>query len=126
MQYQKRSFLNSLPGKPYSTYKFAMLPVSRGFPGGSVIKNWLANAGDAVRSLGQEIPWQRKWQPIPVSLPEKSHEQRSLAGYSPWGGKESDTTESSALSCAYVSFPKFTNIIRLLCLSFSISVCTHH
>ena len=25
--------------------------------------------------------------------PEKSHGQRSLVGYSPWGGKESDTTE---------------------------------
>ena len=29
----------------------------------------------------------------PVSLPGKSHGQRSLAGYSPWGGTESDTTE---------------------------------
>ena len=31
-----------------------------------------------------KIPWRRKWQPIPVFLPGKSHEQRSLAGYSPW------------------------------------------
>ena len=37
--------------------------------------------------------WRRKWQPSPVFLPGKSHEQRSLAGYSPWGGKESNTTE---------------------------------
>ena len=35
----------------------------------------------------------RKWQPTPVFLLWKSHEQRSLAGYSPWGCKESDTTE---------------------------------
>ena len=28
-----------------------------------------------------------------VFLPGKSHGQRSLAGYSPWGGKESNTTE---------------------------------
>ena len=40
-----------------------------------------------------KIPWKRKWQPTPVFLPGKSHEQRSLAGYSPWGHKESDTTE---------------------------------
>ena len=40
-----------------------------------------------------KIPWRRKWQPTPVFLPEKSHRQRSLAGYSPWGGKELDTTE---------------------------------
>ena len=35
----------------------------------------------------------RKWQPIPVFLPGKSHGRRSLVGYSPWGHKESDTTE---------------------------------
>ena len=33
----------------------------------------------------RKIPWKRKWQPIPVFLPEKSRGQRSLAGYSPWG-----------------------------------------
>ena len=43
-------------------------------------------------SLGGEDPWRRKWQPAPVFLPGKSHGQRSLAGYSPWGLKESDTT----------------------------------
>ena len=35
----------------------------------------------------------RQWQATPVLLPRKSHRQRSLAGYSPWGRKESDTTE---------------------------------
>jgi len=40
-----------------------------------------------------KIPWRRKWQPTPVFLPWKSHRQRSLVGYSPWGGKESDKTE---------------------------------
>ena len=34
-----------------------------------------------------QIPWRRKWQPTPVFLPGKSHGQRSLAGYSPWGCK---------------------------------------
>ena len=38
-------------------------------------------------------PWRRKWQPTPVFLPGKSHGWRSLVGYSPWGCKESDTTE---------------------------------
>ena len=42
---------------------------------------------------GKKIPWSRKWQPTPVFLPEKSHGQRSLAGYSPWDLKESDVTE---------------------------------
>ena len=39
------------------------------------------------------IPWRRKWQLTPVFLSRKFHGQRSLAGYSPWGHKESDTTE---------------------------------
>ena len=33
--------------------------------------------------------------PIPVFLPRESHGQRSLAGYSPWGCKESDMTEAT-------------------------------
>ena len=40
-----------------------------------------------------KIPWSGRWQPTPVSLPGKFHGQRSLAGYSPWGHKVSDTTE---------------------------------
>ena len=36
-----------------------------------------------------KIPWRRKWQPTPVFLPGESHGQRSLAGYRPWGRKES-------------------------------------
>ena len=41
----------------------------------------------------RKSPWRRKWQPTPVFLPGKSHGERSLAGYSPWGHKESDITE---------------------------------
>ena len=37
-------------------------------------------------SIGK-IPWRRKWQPTPAFLPGKSHGQRTLAGYSPWGHK---------------------------------------
>ena len=40
-----------------------------------------------VQSLGWEEPWRRKWQPAPVFLPGKSHGQRNLVGYSPWGHK---------------------------------------
>ena len=48
-----------------------------------------------------KIPWSRKWQTTPVFLPGKSHGQRSLAGYSPWGHKESDTSEHS--TCTLLS-----------------------
>ena len=34
-----------------------------------------------------KIPWRVKWQPIPVFIPGKSHGQRRLVGYSPWGHK---------------------------------------
>ncbi|XDA73682.1 hypothetical protein R6Z07F_003901 [Ovis aries] len=37
--------------------------------------------------------WRRKWQLTPVLLPGKSHGRKSLVGYSPWGHRESDTTE---------------------------------
>ena len=39
------------------------------------------------------LPWRRKCQPTSVFLPRKSHGQRSLVVYSPWGCKELDTTE---------------------------------
>ena len=41
----------------------------------------------------RKIPWRRKWQPTPAPLLGKSHERRSLIGYSPWGHKQLDTTE---------------------------------
>ena len=40
-----------------------------------------------------KIPLRREWQPTPVFSPVKSHGQRSLAGCSSWGHKESDMTE---------------------------------
>ena len=46
-----------------------------------------------VRSLGWEYPLERKWQYTPALLPEESHGQRSLVGYSPWGHRQSDTTQ---------------------------------
>ena len=41
----------------------------------------------------RRFPWRRKWQPTPVLLPGKSHWQRSLVGYTPWGHKELYTTK---------------------------------
>ena len=41
----------------------------------------------------RQIPWRRKWQSTPSFLPGKSHRQRNLVGYSPWGRKESDMAE---------------------------------
>ena len=44
-----------------------------------------------------KIPCRREWQPTPVFLPGKFYEQRILAAYSPWGLKESDTTEHACM-----------------------------
>jgi len=49
--------------------------------------------GPRIDPCIEKIPWRRKWQPTPVFLPRESRGQRSLVGYSPWGCKESDTTE---------------------------------
>ena len=60
-----------------------------GIPGSSVVKNPPASAGN----VGREDPRRREWQLTLVFLLGKSQGQRSLAGYSPQGCKESDTTE---------------------------------
>ena len=60
------------------------------------VKNPFAMQDDRRHAFGpwiRKIPWRRKWQPTPVFLPEKSHGQRSLAGYSPKDHKQSDMTE---------------------------------
>ena len=68
-----------------------------------VAKNLPANEGDA-KGRGfdpwvRKISWRRAWQPTSVFLPGESHGQKSLVGYSPWGGKESDTTEVTRHAC---------------------------
>ena len=61
---------------------------------GSDGKESVCNAGNlgSIPGLGRS-PWKRAWKPTLVFLPGESHEQRSLAGYSPWGLKGSDPTE---------------------------------
>ena len=60
-----------------------------------MVKNLPTSAGDTgdetwIPGLGKS-PGERSGNP--GLLPGKSHGQRSLVGYSPWGRKESDTTE---------------------------------
>ena len=61
-----------------------------------MVKNLPADAGDKRHRFSPwvgKISWRRKWHTIPVFLPGKSHGQRGLAGYTPWGRKESDMSE---------------------------------
>ena len=48
-----------------------------------------------VQPLGWEDPLEEGMATLPVFLPGEPHGQRSLEGYSPWGRKESDTTEAT-------------------------------
>ena len=55
---------------------------------------WIYKRGGFDPYAGK-IPWRRAWQPTPVFLSGEFHGQRSLAGYSPWGHTELDTTAAT-------------------------------
>ena len=71
-----------------------------GFPGGSESKEFACNEGDPGSIPGSGISPEKELleKNTPVFLPGKSPGQRSLAGYSSWGPKESDTTEQLTLT----------------------------
>ena len=75
------------------TLIFNINPVFTDFPVAQKVKNLPAMQETRVRSLGWEVPLEKEWQSTPVFLPGEFHGQRSLVGYSPWGHKDSDTTE---------------------------------
>ena len=75
-------------------WTFRLLPyLGQGFSGGlrAGIHPWVG-----------KITWRREWQPTPVFLPGEFPGQRSLAGYSSWGCKESDTAKQLTLSLSYL------------------------
>ena len=76
--------------------------------------------------------WRRQWHPTPVLLPGKPHGWRSLVGYSPWGLKESDTTEQlhslngeTDIEDRLMGEKKLTRVHHLLILpsSYQIPLC---
>ena len=73
------------------------LYLGMGFPRGSVVEKKKKKSCLQCRRHGfnpwvRKILWRKNWQTLPVFLPGKSRGQRSLAGYSTQGCKESDTT----------------------------------
>jgi len=68
-------------------------------PEASVVAQTVKNLPAMQETWVGKIPWRREWQPTAVFLPGESHGQRNLWGYSPWGLKESDTTEQLTLRC---------------------------
>ena len=83
-----------------ASYKWYIALLFREPPFDIVIPWWLSGKESAYQECRRpwfdpwvwKIPWRRKWLPPPVFLLGKSHRQRSLASYSPWGCKELDTT----------------------------------
>ena len=71
---------------------------SSGFPGGSNHRESACSAGDpgSIPESGRS-PGEGNGNPLQYSCLENPHGQRSLADYSPWGRKESDTTERLTL-----------------------------
>ena len=69
-------------------------PVFLGFPGGSDSKESSCNVGDlgSIPGVGKSSGGGHG-NPLQYSFLKNPHRQRSLAGYSPWGLKESDPTE---------------------------------
>ena len=70
-------------------------------------ENWLSSKKTTNNKTGEN-----KWQSTPVLLPGKSHGQRSLAGYSPWGHKELDTTEQLGTQTHQVNYLERLKFIR--------------
>ena len=58
-----------------------------------MVKHLSTEGETRVQSLGQEVPLEKAMAIHSSILPGKSHGQRGLEGYSPWGRKELDTTE---------------------------------
>ena len=58
-------------------------------------------------------PWRREWQTTPVFLPGEFHGERSLADCSPWGQKESHTTEQLTLTDLVILKEKYLSIAKV-------------
>ena len=83
------------------------------FPGGTVVKESTCQC----RRCGldpwvEKIPWKWKWQPAPVFLPRKFHGQGGLVCCSPWGLKESDTTERQTELNPLFKIPRVALVVK--------------
>ena len=95
---------NPLSGSlKHEAFPYSFQPSIYGVPLYGGLPKWLSDNESACqcrrcRRFGfrhwvGKMPWRRAWQPTAALLPRESHGQRSLAGYSPWGRKESGVTE---------------------------------
>ena len=92
MGFSRQEYWSGLPfPSPYVNYRASQMAL--------LVKNLLAKAEDvkdlrSIPGLGRSSEgWH--WNPLQYSCLKNPHGQRSLAGYSPWGHKESDITEAT-------------------------------
>ena len=85
------------------------------------LPKWLSGKESACQSrrLGfhswvGKIPWRRKWQLTPVFLPQETHGQRTVVGYSPWSCKETQLKQLST----YMVY-----LVHSFSFMFSINIC---
>ena len=94
----------SYPGPPNEATEIGVVTLSISiFPAGtsgkeSACQCW-RHKRHGFNPWVMKIPWGRKWQRTPVFLPGKFQGQRSLMGCSPWGRRDSDTTEHEHACC---------------------------
>ena len=75
----------------------------------------------------RKIFWRKAWQPTPVFLPAEPHGQKSLAGYSPWGCKESDRVrQTNTFTIFYYFFTSSMFYIVFIIIYFSDSIIIHY
>ena len=72
----------------------------------------------------RSISWRRKWQPTPVFLPVKSHQQRNLVGYTPWGCRDGHNLATTQQWFKWNCFLIYTKsqlafVALRLCIKFS-------
>ena len=67
-----------------------------------MVKDHLQCRGPGFHRWVEKIPWRREWLPTSVLLPGESHRQSCLAGDSPQGRKELDTTEQRSTHAIYL------------------------
>ena len=98
-----------IPNVVMGIYYYIYTPL--GLPGGSDGKESTCSAGDLGLILGwEDSPGAENGNPLEYFCLDNPHGERNLAGYSPWGCKESDTTEQlSTVQYTPLSFPGGTS-----------------
>ena len=101
-------------GKEFSLYSNKFLAetpynIKTGFPA-QTVKNPSAMRNTWVQSLDWEDPLEKGMAAHSSSCLENCHGQGSLVGYSPWGRKESDTTEHNNIKTDFITREKQTEV----------------